>query len=219
MKRKLSLERIGMRGGVILIIVGAVLLSIGSVVQVMNVRLPEKAVICTATITGFNEVQDSELQSPTTVVEYTYQGKMYENITLRQYEASWQKGDTLKIYVSEADPTMIWTKTMQYRGAMIIFLSVPFLTIGIYKIVQFKRNKKIGDDESDTDTEEEIKYKRSSFIIPLAAGIPFTLLGLFLRSSENNSILALVMIIMGGISVIAGIISLINFINLRVSDK
>ena len=88
-------------------------------------------------------------------------------------------------------------------------------TIGIYKIVQFKRYKKIRDDESDTDTDEEIKYKRSSFIIPLAAGIPFTILGLFLRAMENDSILALVIIIMGGSAVIVGLISLINFINIK----
>ena len=104
---------------------------------------------------------------------------------------------------------------MRYSGAMVIFLSVPFLTIGIYKIVQFKRYKKIRDDESDTDTDEEIKYKRSSFIIPLAAGIPFTILGLFLRAMENDSILALVIIIMGGSAVIVGLISLINFINIK----
>ncbi len=133
-----------------------------------------------------------------------------------QYEASWKVGNTLKIYVSMEEPTVIWTKTMRYSGAMVIFLSVPFFTIGIYKIVQFKRYKKIRDDESDTDTDEEIKYKRSSFIIPLAAGIPFTILGLFLRAMENDSILALVIIIMGGSAVIVGLISLINFINIKI---
>lgn len=105
---------------------------------------------------------------------------------------------------------------MQYRGAMIIFLSVPFLTVGIYKIVQFKRYKKIRDDETDTDTEEEIKYKRSSFIIPLAAGVPFTVVGMFLRDMEKNSVLALVIIIMGGSAVIVGLISLLNFINIKI---
>ena len=108
---------------------------------------------------------------------------------------------------------------MLYRGVMIIFLSVPFLTIGIYKIVQFKRNKKVRDDESDTDTEEEIKYKRSSFIIPLAAGIPFTIAGLFLRAMENDSILALVIIVMGGSAVIVGVIALLNFVHLKYGKK
>ena len=199
MKQKLSLERIGMRGSIILIIIGVVILSIGTTVQIINAQFPDKAAVCTATITGFNEMQASDMQSNTT----------------KQYEASWKVGNTLKIYVSIEEPTVIWTKTMRYSGAMVIFLSVPFLTIGIYKIVQFKRYKKIRDDESDTDTDEEIKYKRSSFIIPLAAGIPFTILGLFLRAMENNSIFALVIIIMGGSAVIVGLISLINFINIK----
>ncbi len=221
MKHKLSLERIGMRGSIILIMIGVILLSIGTVVQVASTQFPDRAAVCTATITGFHEAESSEIdiQSPTTLVSYQYQGVDYENVVLRQYEASWKQGDVLKIYVSVEEPTVIWTKTMRYRGAMIIFLSVPFLTIGIYKIVQFKRLKKIGDNESDTDTEEEIKYKRSSFIIPLAAGIPFTIVGLFFRAMENDSVLALVMIIMGGSAVIVGIISLINFINLKLRNK
>ena len=215
MKQKVSIERIGMRGSIILIIIGTILLGIGTAVQIMNASLPEKAVYCTATITGFNIAEASDIQSNTTLVEYVYNDRKFENITLKQYEASWKTGDTIKIYVSEENPTVIWTKTMQYRGAMIIFLSVPFLTVGIYKIVQFKRYSKIRDDERDTDTDEEIKYKRSSFIIPLAAGVPFTIIGLFLRAMEKNSLLALVIIIMGGSAVIVGIISLINFINIK----
>lgn len=215
MKPKVSLERIGMRGSIILIIIGTILLCVGTAVQAVNASLPDKAVYCTATITGFNEAQTSDIQSNTTIVEYVCNGRKFENIILKQYEASWKIGDTLKIYASTEEPTVIWTKTMQYRGAMIIFLSVPFLTIGIYKIVQFKRYKKIRDDESDTDTDEEIKYKRSSFIIPLAAGIPFTVFGLFLRAMENNSVLALVIVIMGGSAVIVGLISLINFISIK----
>lgn len=215
MKQKVSIERIGMRGSIILIIIGVILLGIGTTVQVMNLRLPEKAVYCTATVTGFNIAESSDIQSNTTLVEYVYNGRKFENVTLKQYEASWEKGDVIKIYVSEENPTVIWTKTMQYRGAMIIFMSVPFLTVGIYKIVQFKRYKKIRDDERDTDKDEEIKYKRSSFIIPLAAGIPFTMVGMFLRDMEKNSVLALVVILMGGSAVIVGIISLVNFINIR----
>ncbi len=215
MKQKVSIERIGMRGSIILIIIGTILLGIGTAVQIVNARLPEQAAYCTATITGFNIAEASDIQSNTTLVEYVCNGRKFENIVLKQYEASWKIGDTVKIYVSEENPTVIWTKTMQYRGAMIIFLSVPFLTVGIYKIVQFKRYKKIRDDESDTDSEEEIKYKRSSFIIPLAAGVPFTIVGLFLRAMENNSILALVIIIMGGSAVIVGLISLLNFTNIK----
>ena len=143
MKHKLSLERIGMRGSIILLIIGMVILSIGTAVQIINAQLPDKAAVCTATITGFNEVQASDIQSNTTLVEYTYNGQKFENVTLKQYEASWKVGNTLKIYVSMEEPTVIWTKTMRYSGAMVIFLSVPFFTIGIYKIVQFKRYKKI----------------------------------------------------------------------------
>ena len=215
MKAKISLERIGMRGSIILIVIALILLTAGIIVQVKNARLPDKAVLCTATITGFNEAEASDRKSTTTAVEYIYNNRRYENITLRQYEGSWKKGDKVQIYVSEEDPTVIWTKTMKYHGAMIIFLSVPFWTIGIYKIVQFKRYSKIGENEKDTDTEEEIKYKRSSFIIPLAAGIPFTVLGMFLRDMENSSVLALVVIVMGGSAVIVGLISLINFFNLK----
>jgi len=216
MKQKVSIERIGMRGSIILIIIGTILLGVGTTIQIMNASMPDKSVYCTATITGFNIAEASDIQSNTTLVEYVYNGEKFENVTLKQYETSWKKGDTVKIYVSEDDPTVIWTKTMQYRGAMIIFLSVPFLTVGIYKIVQFKRYKKIRDDETDTDTEEEIKYKRSSFIIPLAAGVPFTVVGMFLRAMENNSILALVIIIMGGSAIIVGLISLLNFINIKI---
>ncbi len=71
MKQKLSLERIGMRGSIILLIIGMVILSIGTAVQIINARLPDKAAVCTATITGFNEVQASDIQSNTTLVEYT----------------------------------------------------------------------------------------------------------------------------------------------------
>ena len=98
MKRKLSLERIGMRGSIILLIIGTILLSAETIVQIANSRLPDKAAVCMATITGFQDAESSEISSaPTTVVTYQYNGKIYENITLRQYEGSWQKGDILKI--------------------------------------------------------------------------------------------------------------------------
>ena len=129
MKQKISLERIGMRGSIILIIIGVIILATGTTVQIINAQFPDKAVVCTATITGFNEVQASNIQSNTTLVEYTYNGQKFENVTLKQYEASWKVGNTLKIYVSMEEPTVIWTQTMRYSGAMIIFLSIPFLTV------------------------------------------------------------------------------------------
>lgn len=227
MKSKLSLSRMGMRGSVVLIIIGVFILSLGIIVDFNGRRLPDNAGETKAEITAFITDSDSKIESTSTVVSYTVNGKRYDNVVLKQYQASWEKGDKIDICYNIDKPVQVWTKTMQYSGLMIVIFSVPFLAIGLYKIIQFARirvksQKEVSDEydeENEMDAENGMKFKISTVIIPFAAGVPFTLLGLILGMLNDNRLISLIITTLGVFAILAGIIALINFICKKQSAK
>ena len=186
MKKRFSIDRIGTRGSIVLLILGILCLSFGIHLQMNANNLPSEALECTATIDRFSQTDATHLDIPYTIVTYTVGGMVYTGQILRQYEASWRPGDQIRICCNPANPTHIWTRTMQYRGVFYIIFSVSFLLVSIYKLVQFRRIKGVNDDESDIDESGEEKFKISSFIIPFAAGIPFTVAGVMYWMMERS---------------------------------
>ena len=191
------------------------------VLFINSTRLPPDAAECKAVITGFVEDEQNRVQSKTTVVSFTAEGKRYDGVELGQYQSSWKEGDVIDVLYSRHDPTKIWTRSTEYGGPVFMVLSLPFLGIGIYKIIQFARikvKKRRSENDSDDDdddvklTEEtEKKFKRSTVIIPLSAGVPLTLIGICLFSLELPMIVPIIITVLGSAALIAGIISLINY--------
>ena len=217
MKRR-SIDRIGMRGSLALLILGTLLFAYGLFIHLQSLKLPENAIECKAVITGFKApVMDDE--NPLTFVKYTVDGKEYTDVPLGQYEGSWNVGEIIDIYCSSEDNLHIWTRTMQYRGIFYISFSIPILMIAIYKLIQFRKIKGVNDNESDIDDSGEEKFKISSAIIPLLAGIPFTINGIFFGIMEKKSILALIIITMGAAATLTGITSIVHYIEYKNSQR
>ena len=219
MKRRMSIDRIGMRGSIALLLFGAVLLGLGIFFQIRSSQLPDNVLECTAYITGFGTTGDSNMTANETYVDYilVVKGKPqhFTHVPLGQYEAAWKIGRKLDILVNADDPTDIWTKTMQYRGIFYIIFSASPLLIAIYKIIQFRRIKGVNENEADTDSSGEEKFRLSSFIIPLIAGIPFTAVGIIYTIIEH-SILGIFIIALGATAIMAGVFSLIDFIGYKI---
>lgn len=213
MKKKLSIDRIGTRGSIGLLIVGMFCLLFGIFLQIKTNDLPSDAVECSARIVSFQEAAESRIQSPSTLVSYEVSGVPYTQ-SLGQYEASWKIGDTITICCSRNDPTHIWTRTMQYRGIFWILFSFSFLTVSIYKLLQFRKIKGVNDDESDIDESGEEKFKISSFIIPLVAGVPFVTNGILYWIMEH-SFLGFVVILLGITAVLTGVFSWMDYIRYK----
>lgn len=209
--KKLSIDRIGTRGSVALLVIGILCLVFGVLLQIRANDLPSDAVECTAVIEEIRQPTTSKIESPTTLVKYTLDGISYTRVPLGQYEGSWKVGDQITIYCSEANPMRIWTKTMQYRGFFYIMFSASLLLVAVYKLLQFRKIKGVNDNESDIDESGEEKFKISSFIIPLAAGIPFTINGIFYWIIEE-SFLGFIIVLLGSTAVLTGVASLCDFI-------
>ncbi len=210
--KKLSIERIGKRGSIVMLIAGILCLAFGIFLQVRTNDLPFNAVELTATITAFEDSAQSQMQTTTTLVSYTFEGKEYVNVPLGQFEGSWKVGDTIKVCLRSDEPYKIWTRTMQYRGIFYILFSASFLLISIYKLLQFRKKK--GGPESDMDDCVEEKFKVSSIIIPLAAGLPLTVSGILYWIMEH-SVLGVLVFALGFAAVITGILSIIDFIRYK----
>ena len=236
MKSKLSLARMGMRGSLALITIGILILTAGIFATVNSSKLPDNAAEVTAEITAFLTDNQSEIQSTTTLVSYTVDGTKYDNVILRQYQASWKVGDKIDICCSRDDPTHIWTKTMEYSGFLFMLLSAPFLLIGSYKIVQFARvrirNNRLVledepegsdddeyDDEDEMTTEEGFKFRISTIIIPFAAVVPFTILGMILIAVDAAPFISVLVTTLGLLALFAGMIALGNFIRKKSKYK
>ena len=215
MRKKFSIDKIGMRGCIALLILGAFLLVFGTILQIQATKLPDDAVECVATITGFTEPEDPDVpQITSTLVSYKAEGKQYTDVPLGQYESSWKIGDTIKICCNSQEPTHIWTRTMQYRGIFYILFSASPLLISIYKILQFRKIKGINDDESDIDTTGEEKFKISSAIIPLIAGIPLIICGIIYFILEH-SIIGIVVVLLGAMNILTSVFSFIDYVNFK----
>ena len=216
--KRLSIDRIGMRGSLALLILGTLLFAYGLFIQLQSFKLPEDAIECSATITGF-KLPESGNDVPMTFVKYTVSGKEYTDVPLGQYEGSWNVGDRIDIYCNSDDHLHIWTKTMQYRGTFYILFSISILMIAIYKLIQFRKIKGVNDNESDIDDSGEEKFRLSSAIIPLLAGIPFTINGIFFGIMEKKSILAVIIIILGATATLTGVVSFVHFISYKNSQR
>lgn len=212
MKKRLSIDRIGMRGSIGLLLLGSFLLVFGIILQTAAMKLPDNAIRCTATITALQYGDDSaEHQSPRTFVTYEIDGTVYKDVSLGQFELNWQIGDELEIYCSASDHKHIWTGTMQYQGWLYITVSVSFLLIPIYKFILFRRRR--GESDSDIDKSGEEKFKLSSAVIPMLAGIPLIISGILFGIIEKNSVLAIIVVVLGSISILTGVFSLIDYIS------
>ena len=214
--KKLSIERIGKRGSIVMLIAGILCLAFGIFLQIRTNDLPFDAVELTATITAFEDSDQSKMQTTTTLVSYTFEGHEYKNIPLGQYEGSWRVGDSIRICLHSEEPAKIWTRTMQYRGIFYILFSASFLLIAIYKLLQFRKEKV--QPESDIDDSVEEKFKMSSIIIPMAAGIPLTITGILYWVMEH-SILGVLIVALGAAAILTGIFSLLDFIRYKRENK
>jgi|GEM_PF-5116099 len=218
MKKKLSIDRIGKRGSIALLCLGLFCLFFGIYLQIQTNKLPSDAVEVTAVISRFDTTNESTYQTTSTLVTYTVDGQTFTDIPLGQFEGSWKVGDRILICCSQNDPSHIWTRTMQYRGILYILFSASFLLVAGYKLLQFRKIKGINDHESDLDDSGREKFKISSFIIPLAAGIPFTING-FIYIILEHSILGYAIVALGATAILTGIFSLLDYINFKRTHK
>ena len=156
--KKLSIERIGKRGSIVMLIAGILCLAFGIFLQIRTNDLPFDAVELTATITAFEDSDQSKMQTTTTLVSYTFEGHEYKNIPLGQYEGSWRVGDSIRICLHSEEPAKIWTRTMQYRGIFYILFSASFLLVAIYKLLQFRKEKFQPESDIDDSVEDAAVY-------------------------------------------------------------
>ena len=214
-------SNLGKFGRALMVLVGILFLAAGIFLTVSQ-NTDEKMIECKAVITGFPTMvrSDTNISYSETTVQFTLPGTS-QNIeaTLGQFEKSWKIGDTLTILVDKNDPQIIRTKTMTYGGWLLILISMPFIIIGLYMIMSIRRRaaktpEEIAEDEERT-TAGKLKYKVSSIVIPFSAGIPVTAMGIIFLYFENNSALGLLSLILGGVSIYAGIHSVIVYIIIK----
>ncbi len=209
---------------ILLIIIGIVLIVTGAVLTTMQftaIGEPQT----TATITGFRTISEQNVpdKATVTIVSYSIDGKKYDDVELGQYEEQWKPGDKLNISYSPDDPEKINTKTMVFLGPIVILASLPFIIVGIYTLMNFNRQaaktpEEIAEDEERT-TAGKLKYKVSSIVISLATGIPVTLMGLVMIYLEHKSVLGMLTLILGVISTIVGLRSIVLFIIIKYRHK
>lgn len=216
---------LGKFGRTFFLILGILILIIGIIITVHQ-HDTRKTAPCVATITAFSTKSESPDSEPqvSTLVSYTFNGKEYQNIALAQIEANWEIGDQITVYCSYDNPTDIKTGTMSYGGWLVILLSVPFITISFYMLMTMNRSdqkrtaEEIADDEEQTKN-GKLKYKTSSIIIPLSAGIPVTLMGLIFLFLEHQSALAWIALILGCSASAAGIRSFILYLKIKYTSQ
>lgn len=211
----------GKFGRILLIAVGVILLSVGIYLTAEN-RSPDNAIECKAVITGFKPVNEDDPikgKEINTLVSYKIGNKQYSDISLGQYESSWNVGDEISIYYLSNNPMDITTKTKTYGGWILITLSLSFLIIGIYTLISVRRRasktpEEIAEDEERT-TEGKLKYKVSSIVIPLAGGLPCCIIAGILSLLEHSPIPALLFFVLGGSAVAVGVRSVILYFIIR----
>ena len=205
---------------ILLIIIGITLIVTGAVLTTMQftaIGEPQT----TATITGFRTKSEQNVPDKTTVtlVSYVIGEKSYDNVELGQYEEQWKPGDKLNISYSPNDPENIRTRTMTFLGPIVILASLPFIIVGIYTLMNYNRRaaktpEEIAEDEERT-TAGKLKYKVSSIVISLATGIPVALMGLVMIYLEHNSVLGMLILILGVVATLVGLRSVVLFLIIR----
>lgn len=215
---------LGKYGRGLMITVGLILLLIGVsliVIQSSTTDSPEVS----AVITGFNIPEDRTRQpeNSTALVTYTVGGVKYENIELGQFEQSWNVGDTIMIRYNPADPTEIQTRTMTYLGWVVALASLPFLSIGLFTTLSIRRRAartaaEIAEDEERT-TQGKLKYKVSSIVIPMCAGLPVMAIGIIFYYLEHNSVFGMFALLMGAIAVVVGLRAVAYFALIKYKES
>ncbi len=211
---------------ILLIIIGIVLIVIGTVISTLQLGFFTGEDQTTAEIVGFRVVQEElpvNTENTVTLVKYTVNGKQYDQVELGQYEKLWKEGDQLTICYNREHPEQIRTKTMTYIGFIIILASFPFIIIGIYTLTNLNRQaaktpEEIAEDEERT-TAGKLKYKVSSIVISLATGIPVTLIGLMFIYLEHHSVFGLLCTVMGIIATLVGLRSVLLFVIIKYRHK
>lgn len=209
-------SNLGRFGRFLMLTVGFLLLALG-IFFIIYRALPDNTKECTAVITGFDTElsENTDITRTYTLVSYQAEGKSYENIALGQYEASWQIGDKITVCYDPDFPSVIKTKTMRYGGFILILFSMPFIVIGFFTIITRRRKaakspQEIAEDEERT-TAGKLKYKVSSIVIPLSSGIPIFTIGIIFQFLEHNSAFGFLFIILGAVSVIVGLRSIVLY--------
>lgn len=180
---------------------------------------------CLAEIIEINHVDGaprSAENNNTVTVLFEADGKPV-TATLGQFEASWEVGDTILIQYDPSDPTKVQTRTMTYLGWVVLIASLPFLSIGIFMTLSVRRRaaktpEEIAEDEERT-TAGKLKYKVSSIVIPLCAGIPVWAIGIVFFYLEHNSVLGTLAAILGCICIIAGLRSVVYYVIIKYRRK
>ncbi len=211
------ISNFGKFGRLVIVILGIGLLAWGIFSTIDN-KIPDNADECQAVITGFIMPENNsrkDLSEFDTLVSYSVNGRDYYGIRLGQYEASWKTGDTITVYYDKNDPEKIQTKTKTYGGWLFMLASIPFIVIGLFSLISVRRRAaktvdEIAEDEERT-TAGKLKYKASSILYTLSAGIPCVMIGVLLYLLEHRSVLALLFFVMGCISTFAGVRSIVKY--------
>ncbi len=212
------ISNFGRIGKYLILLVGIGLMIWGGV-SAIHYRMPDYSAKCDAVITDFVIVPDNDLKDQVkyndTLVSYSIDGKAYTRISLGQYEASWVIGDKIKIIYNRNDPVMIQTFTRTFSGIIIFLAGIPFVVISLFSIISIRRRaaktpEEIAEDEERT-TAGKLKYKVTSIVYPLSAGIPITAIGIIFYLMENNYILSLLFCVLGIISTLVALRSIIYY--------
>ena len=130
-----------------------------------------------------------------------------------------QMEDKIMIQYDPDNPSNVRTRTMTYLGWIILIASMPFLSIGLFMTISIRRRaaktpEEIAEDEERT-TAGKLKYKVSSIVIPLCAGIPVWAIGIIFFYLEHNSMLGTMAAILGCICIIAGFRSVVYYVIIK----
>lgn len=214
---------LGRYGRGLMITVGIVLMLIGISLIVTEGNSAQTAEV-SAVITGFRISPDTTRppENSTALVTYTVGGVEYKDIELGQYEQNWSVGDTVMIRYDPAEPTAIQTRTMTYFGWIVALASLPFLSIGLFMTMSIRRRAartaaEIAEDEERT-TEGKLKYKVSSIVIPMCAGLPVMAIGIIFYYLEHNSIFGMFALLLGAIAVVVGLRAVAYFVLIKYKE-
>ncbi len=198
--------------GVILLMIGISLIIIQQGTHDNNECLAEIVEI------NYSDELSHTAENTTVTVRYPVGGHTV-TAELGQYEASWNVGDKIMIQYDPDNPSNVRTRTMTYLGWIILIASMPFLSIGLFMTISIRRRaaktpEEIAEDEERT-TAGKLKYKVSSIVIPLCAGIPVWAIGIIFFYLEHNSMLGTMAAILGCICIIAGFRSVVYYVIIK----
>ena len=212
------ISNFGRFGKYVILLAGIGLLIWGGFTSI-KYSMPDLSAKCEAVITSFEAAPDKQkddtIKYSDALVSYTIDGVHYDNVSLGQYEASWVIGDTITVIYDRNNPVKIQTLTRTFSGIIIFLASIPLLVISLFSIISVRRKasktpEEIAEDEERT-TAGKLKYKVTSIVYPLSAGIPIMAIGIIFYLMERNFILSLLFIVLGTIATLVSIRALIFY--------